>query len=132
MTYIKRLILHKNLIYKITLSIVVVTVVVSLFMPQQYRAQTRLLVIQHQSLSVDAYLASKSAEKIGKVLSEVVYSSSFFDEVWKAGFNIGSDWGNTAKDRRKIWERSVSLNPIAQTSLIEVDTYHTDRVSVEQ
>ncbi len=132
MTQIKRLRLHKNLIYKITLSVIILTVVVSLFMPQQYRAQTRLLIIQHQSLSLDAYLSAKSAEKVGKVLSEVVYSSSFFDEVWQAGFNIGTDWGETAKERRNMWERRVTLNPIPQTSLIEVNTYHTDRVSVEQ
>ncbi|MFW0862111.1 MAG: hypothetical protein ACKKL6_00820 [Candidatus Komeilibacteria bacterium] len=132
MIYIKRLRLHKNLIYKITLSIIVVTVVISLFMPQQYRAQAKLLVIQHQSQSLDAYLAAKSAEKVGKVLSEVVYSSSFFDEVWQAGFNIGTDWGETPRDRRKIWKKRVSLNPIPQTSLIEINTYHTDRVSVEQ
>lgn len=132
MIYIKRLILHKNLIYKITLSIIVVTVVVSLFMPQQYRAQAKLLVIQHQSQSLDAYLAAKSAEKVGKVLSEIVYSSSFFDEVWQAGFNIGTDWGETPRDRRKIWKKRVSLNPIPQTSLIEINTYHTDGVSVEQ
>ncbi|MBL7022107.1 hypothetical protein ISR92_02200 [Patescibacteria group bacterium] len=132
MTQIKRLRLHKNLIYKITLSVIVLVVVVSLFMPQQYRAQTKLLIIQHQSLSLDAYLAAKSAEKVGKVLSEVVYSSSFFDEVWQAGFNIGTDWGETAKERRKMWAKRVDLNQIPQTSLIQVNTYHTDRVSVEK
>ena len=132
MTYLKSLKLHKKLIAKVCLTLVILTIIASLFMPQQYRAQTRLLVIQHQSLSLDAYLSAKSAEKISKVLSEVVYSSSFFDEVWQAGFNIGTDWGDTAKERRKIWERRVSLNPIPQTSIIEVNTYHTDRVSVEQ
>ncbi len=132
MIYINKLKLHKKLIVKICLAVIVLVVVVSLFMPQQYRAQTKLLIIQHQSLSLDTYLAAKSAEKIGKILSEVVYSSSFFDEVWQAGFNIGTDWGETAKERRRIWKRRVELSPITQTSLIEVNTYHKDRVSVEQ
>jgi capsular polysaccharide biosynthesis protein len=132
MNYINRLKLYKNMIVKICLAVVVLAVVVSLFMPQQYRAQTKLLIIQHQSLSLDAYLAAKSAEKVSKVLSEVVHSSSFFDEIWQAGFNIGSDWGQTDKQRRKLWEKRVDLNSISQTSLIEVNTYHTDRASAEQ
>ena len=132
MKYISKLKLNKSLIFKITLVVVVLVVVISLFMPQYYRAQAKLLIIQKQSLSVDAYLAAKSAEKVGKVLSEVVYSSSFFDEVWQAGFNIGDDWGETARARKKIWQQRVELNSIPQTSLIEINTYHVDRVSAEQ
>ena len=132
MTYVNKVQKQRNTVIKVTIVVIILTLAISLILPQQYRSQTKLLIIQKQSLSLDAYLASKSAEKIGKLLSEVVYSSSFFDKVWQAGFNIGTDWGANEKQRRQLWENRIELKSIPQTSLLEINTYHQDRAQAEQ
>ncbi len=132
MLYTDNLKKQRSFVLKIMIATGILALVVSLILPQQYRSQTKLLIIQKQSLSLDAYLAAKSAEKIGKLFSEVVYSSSFFDKVWQAGFNIGTDWGENERERRQLWEKRIELRSIPQTSLLEINAYHTNRTQAEQ
>lgn len=132
MTYLNKLKNHKNSVFSLTISLVAIVIIISLLLPQQYGSTTRLLIIQNQSQSVDSYLAAKAAEKIGKIFSEVVYSSSFFDKVWTSGYNIGRDWGETERARRKLWQQRIDIKMVSQTSLLEITGYSTDRNEAEQ
>ncbi|PJA92565.1 MAG: hypothetical protein CO133_02500, partial [Candidatus Komeilibacteria bacterium CG_4_9_14_3_um_filter_37_5] len=132
MTYLNKLKNHKNSVISLTLGLVAIVMIVSLVLPQHYGSTTRLLIIQNQSQSVDSYLAAKAAEKIGNMFSEVVYSSSFFDKVWTAGYNIGKDWGETERERRKLWQQRIDIQMVPQTSLLEITAYSVDRNQAEQ
>lgn len=122
----------KQTISIITLIFIVIVAGVSLLFPQQYSSQAKLLIIQKQSPSLDAYLAAKAAEKIGNLFGEVIYSSSFFDQVWQAGFDIGTNWGNSDRERRKLWRSRVQISMVPQTSLLAVTAYAIDRNRAEQ
>ena len=52
-------------------------VILSLLRPLEYSSTTRLLIIQ-QLGTVDAYTASRSAERVAEDITNVVYTSTFF------------------------------------------------------
>lgn len=113
------------------LSLIVITflvvVIFSTMMPQKYEASAKLLIVQKQVVGQDAYLASKSAEKIGMIFSEVVYGTSFFNKIWNTGIDIGSEWGTTEKERREIWKDAVEVGMVPRTSIFEIKTYSISR-----
>ncbi|MFH1667727.1 MAG: hypothetical protein ABH884_01725 [Candidatus Komeilibacteria bacterium] len=113
------------------ISLIIITllavVIVSVLMPQQYEAKAKLLIVQKQAAGQDAYLASKAAEKIGMIFGEVVYGTSFFDKIWRTGIDIGSEWGETEKERRELWEKAIEVGMVPRTSIFEIKTYSTSK-----
>lgn len=108
---------------------VVLGVVLSFVRPLEYRASTRLLITQ-DVLSADAYTASRSAERIADELSHIVFTSTFFDQVVTAGYNVdetqfSSEETQPAK-RRKQWVRMVDTSVARGSGLLTVNVFHQD------
>ena len=114
--------------YAILLAITFLTVVFSLALimvqPLKYKATSELLIIQKQE-NVDAYSAVKSAEKIGKNLSEIMKTSSFMNKVLTSGFDINQSY--FPKDEielRKLWQKTLKSAVAPDTGILQIEVYH--------
>src|SRR5574340_566493 len=68
-----------------TLVGLVLALAFSLVQPLRYSSTVRLLITQTNVTGLDPYTAVKSTERIAQNLSEVIYTSSFFNAVMASG-----------------------------------------------
>ncbi|OGY42248.1 MAG: hypothetical protein A2Y82_00505 [Candidatus Buchananbacteria bacterium RBG_13_36_9] len=106
---------------------IVIALIISLVQPFQYAASTKILIIQKQEQNLDAYTATKSAERIGKNLADIIFTSSFYNEVIESNSNITNRFPLDARERRKIWKKNIEANVIPESGILEIDVYDTDR-----
>lgn len=111
----------------------VLSLIVSFVQPLQYASTARLLILQNIGLSVDAYTASRSEERIAENLSTIVYTSTFFDQVMNAGFDIDEDaFPVDSVKRRRLWRKTVSATVSRGSGLLSISAYHQDVRQAEQ
>lgn len=115
----------KGTIFSLTLILVVFVMLFSLLGGLKYSAKSKLLVVQDTS-SADAYAVSRSNEYLGNLLSQVVYSGSFFNLVINnPQYKINQDYFSGAYgERLKLWQKTVSTKTLADTGIIDVSVYH--------
>ncbi len=103
-------------------------VLLSFIQPLEYSSKTRLLATQELSSSTDAYTASRSAEIIAEDLSNAIYTTSFYDEVFSTSYNLDESYFDTGSEtrKRKRWEDAISTSVTRSTGLLTVKVYHTD------
>ncbi|MFC1598716.1 YveK family protein [Patescibacteria group bacterium] len=106
---------------------IVFALIVSLIQPFQFAASTKILIIQKQERNLDAYTATKSAERIGKNLVNIIYTSSFYNEVISANSEIVSKFPTDSVKRRKMWNENIKVSVIPETGILEVKVYDVDR-----
>jgi capsular polysaccharide biosynthesis protein len=111
---------------------IVLTIGISLLNPLKYGAKSRLLVLQDASSS-DAYSLSKSNEYLGNLFAQVVYSSSFYDQVMASSYNIDRNYfsGNYSQQLKK-WRETISTGTQGDTGIIEINVYHTNVQEAKQ
>lgn len=110
----------------------VVAVLVSLLQPLEYSATTRILITQELS-GVDAYTASRSAERIADDLTGVVYTSDFFNRVMAAGYDVSrNDFPADEIDLRKEWEKTVTASVSYSSGMMEIRAYNTDPAKAKE
>ncbi len=110
----------------------VLAVLLSLLRPLEHSSSTRILITQELGV-VDAYTASRSAERIADDLSSIVYTSTFFDKVMDSGYPINADYFATdATRRRKQWEETLSASVVRSSGLLAIKAYHKDVNQAEQ
>ncbi len=104
----------------------VLAVLLSLTRPLEYSSTTRILITQELGV-VDAYTASRSAERIADDLSSIVYTSTFFDKVMNSGFLIDDTYfpDDDIKERKQ-WEKTISASVSRSSGLLAIKAYHTD------
>ncbi len=117
---------HWDIIALITGIALVVSLGASIIQPFKYEAKTRLLVIQNQVSHLDAYTATKSAEKIGKNLSEVVASTAFFKDVITLYPALKDEFPTDPIKLRKEWKKDIVANVIPETGILEISAFHED------
>lgn len=106
-------------------------VVVSFLRPLEYSSTARLLIIQ-QLGAVDAYTASRSAERVAEDITSVVFTSTFFDKVMASSNQINADYFPTDEiNRRKLWEKTISTSVAQGTGLLQIIVYHPDVAQAE-
>lgn len=119
----------RNIIW-ITLVLFILTAIFTFVQPLKYRASARFLIVQNYSEVVDA---SKATEHLGDILSQVIYSSSFFNEVTHSGFNIDeSRFSLNEQKRKKQWEKTVDASAISDTGILAVNVFHKNREQADQ
>ena len=106
---------------------IVFALIISLVQPFQYAATTKILVIQKQELNADAYTATKSAERIGKNLANILFTSSFYNEVIESNNSFTSKFSQDSIERRKEWDKNVEANVTPETGILEISVYDTDK-----
>jgi len=106
---------------------------ISFLFPLQYSSTMRLLIIQKQLSSADPYTAIKASERISDNLGQIIYTTSFFDKVMNARFNIDqSVFKAQDSKRRKQWSEMIDTAVIRGTGMLQVAVYHTDQQQAEQ
>jgi len=111
----------------------VLALLISFIQPLRYSSSVRLLILQETGPSVDAYTASRSEELIAEKLSTIIYTTTFFDQVMNAGFDINQDIFPAREfDRREEWEDTVDATVSRGTGLLTVSAYHHDPNQAEQ
>lgn len=96
--------------------------------PLEYSSAMRLLIIQKASQSLDPYTAIQSAERIADNLSQVIYTSVFFDRVINAGFKIDKTYFNPNENKRRAqWGDMVTAEVAHSTGFLLITVYHTDK-----
>lgn len=111
---------------------VVLALIISFIQPLKYSSTARMLILQSGG-PVDAYTASRSEERIAENLSTIVYTSTFFDQVMKAGFNINKDiFPVDPNKRRRVWAKTVTARVSRGTGLLTVIAHHQDVSQAEQ
>lgn len=96
--------------------------------PLEYSSTMRLLIIQKASVNLDPYTAIRSAESIADNLSQVIYTSVFYDKVTTAGFSIDRAYFNPNETkRREQWSKMVSTQVAHNSGFLQVTVYHKDK-----
>ncbi|MFH1631707.1 MAG: hypothetical protein ABIA47_01620 [bacterium] len=107
-------------------------VVLSFLRPLEYSSTVRLLVTQELG-SVDAYTASRSAERIADDLSTAVYTSTFFDKVINSDYDVDRSYFPLEETKkRKTWSDAVSTSVSRSTGLLTVRAYHPEPEQAEE
>ncbi len=99
----------------------------SAFLPWQYSSTTRLLVTQNNIAGVDPYTEVKSTERIADNLAELVYTSTFTQEILSQA--KGFDQGYLPTDeyhRRQAWGKMIVTSVVPNTGILSVVAYHPD------
>jgi capsular polysaccharide biosynthesis protein len=123
---------HLSFILITGLVIGLLTLFLSLIVPNKFESSTKLLVIQSGLESVDPFAASKSAENLSSVLKQVVYTNSFLTRVQNTNYFITDTFGSTETKRLKKWQKMVHVNSVKDTGILEVKVYHERRDQAEQ
>ncbi len=111
----------------------ILSLIISFVQPLRYSSTARLLILQNIGSSVDAYTASRSEERIAENLSTIVYTSTFFDQVMSAGFEIDEDaFPTEGSKRRHAWRKTVSATVSRGSGLLTITAYHQDIQQAEQ
>ena len=107
-------------------------ILLSFLRPLEYSSTTRILITQELG-AVDAYTASRSAERIADDLASIVYTSTFFAKVLSSGYDIDvSYFSNDEIKRREQWEKAVSASVSRSSGLLSITAYHTDVAQAEE
>lgn len=108
----------------VTLLVVAISVIITLFQPFEYRSSFSLLVIEKQQ-NLDAYAAAKSAERLSTSLGQVIYTTAFYDKVINSGylpddFDIAKD----EEEKRNQWKRQIETRIMPDVGMIKIDVYN--------
>jgi capsular polysaccharide biosynthesis protein len=113
-------------------TIALITALVSLIQTPKYRSSMRLLVVQSYGFGVDPYNIAKATQFFSDLLSEVVTSRTFFDEVLKIEPRISkSFFYKNLEKRDKQWKQMIASRTIGDTGIIAISVYHPDRTQAE-
>lgn len=105
----------------------------SVVQPQKYSAQQRFLVVQKYAEDVDPYAASRATEYLTNLLSQVMYSQSFMNQVLTSGYGIDkSAFPSEPKKLKKAWQKTLRTRVVGDTGMLEVSVYFADHYQSEQ
>ncbi|KKW32773.1 MAG: hypothetical protein UY77_C0014G0013 [Candidatus Uhrbacteria bacterium GW2011_GWA2_53_10] len=112
---------------------VVLSLIISFLQPLRYSSTVRLLITQDIGISVDAYTASRSEERIAQNLATILFTTTFFNQVLNAGFTIDKNSFPTEDyRRRREWRRTIDASVSRGAGLMSVTAYHRDVKQAEQ
>lgn len=98
---------------------------------KNFKASTDYLIVQNQNNNQDFYTLSKSAEYLGNILSEAVYSERFVNEVADTGKISASFLPTDKKDRLEEWAKTVKVKRNLSLGLITVTAYSNNQVQLQ-
>jgi len=99
----------------------------SLVQPLRYSSSVRLLITYTNVTGLDPYTAVKSTERIAQNLSEIVYTSSFFNAVMADSSIDASYFPTDEISKRAKWRDTVETSVSAGTGVMTVTAYHPNR-----
>ncbi len=104
----------------------------SLVQPLRYSSTVRLLITQTNATGLDPYTAVKSTERIAQNLSEIVYTSSFFNAIMATGDIDRTYFPTDEISKRALWKSTIETTVTPGTGVMTVVAYHTSRDQATQ
>lgn len=96
----------------------------SFLSPLEYSSSVRLLITQPNAVGVDSFTVLKSNERIAQNLSQLLVTSSFFDNIAAQAENLDrSQIPQNEYDKRKYWSRAVGVGVEAGSGLMTITVY---------
>ncbi len=105
----------------------VAAIAFSFVQPLKYSSTERILIIQTNLAGVDPYTAIKSTERIAQNLSEIIYTSSFFNAVMSKTAVDPNYFPQDENAKRRVWRETIATEVAAGTGVMSVVAYHTSR-----
>lgn len=133
MNYLQTIKSNWQTITLVTLSVVVLSLVLSIVQPLQYRSRVEFLIIQKQTLTLDAYAAARASEKLANNLATVIKTKSFFGNVMTTNFDVKrSNFPAEEKELRTAWQKKLKSTVSPETSLLRVDVFDKDKKEADK
>ncbi len=99
----------------------------SLILPFQRSSTVRVLITQPTASGLDPYTAIKSTERVASSLSELIYTTTFFDNVLSANAEIDKTYfPQDEYDRRRLWRQSIETAVTPGTGIMSLSAFHRD------
>jgi len=92
--------------------------------PLRYSSTERALITQANVTGLDPYTAIKSTERIAQNLSEIIYTSSFFNSVMSKAQIDPSYFPADEISKRKKWRDTVETSIVPGTGVVSIIAYH--------
>ncbi|MDD4994922.1 MAG: hypothetical protein PHW53_00375 [Patescibacteria group bacterium] len=126
--YLKLIQYNWKKIFLFGLLVMIFAGALSFIEPLKYSTTVRFLVIQKSVLGLDPYTAVKSSERVAINLSEIIYTTSFFNKMLEGDYAIDKSYFNQDDEkRRKQWSDMISSNVEGGTGLLTIAVYHPDK-----
>lgn len=125
----------KQTIMSVILVFLVVAMIISFAQPLKYNSESRLLVVQNFPEETDPYAISKSNEYLTSILSKVISSNLFYEDIMDSGFLINKDYfskNKNTKKEMKNWRKTVYAKPISDSGIIDIKVYHQNKEQLAQ
>lgn len=110
-----------------TLAGAVLALAFSLAQPLRYSSTERILITQTNATGFDPYTAIKSTERIAQNLSEIIYTSTFFNAVMAKAQIDANYFPADEISKRKKWKDTIETTISAGTGVMSIVAYHPDR-----
>lgn len=99
----------------------------SFLLPFQRASTMRVLITQPSAAGLDPYTAIKSTERVASSLSELVYTTTFFDNVLSQNKEIDATYfPQDEQDRRTIWRKAIETSIAPGTGIMTISAFHRD------
>jgi hypothetical protein len=100
----------------------------SFIQPLEHSSTVRLLITQPGATNTDPYTILKSNERIAQNLSQLLYTSSFFENILTQAEGVDRDFFPVDEyDRRRAWGRSIGTTVEPGSGLMLVTIFHPSR-----
>ncbi|MFH1292128.1 MAG: Wzz/FepE/Etk N-terminal domain-containing protein [bacterium] len=99
---------------------------ISVLLPRQYSAESQILIISRDNSGVDPYTQSRSAEKIGENLGQIMKTSDFYKRVMDNSLQKfdRNQWDNlTEKKKRKKWAKDIQSSMVYGAGIMNIKAY---------
>ncbi len=93
----------------------------------KYSSTERVLITQTNATGLDPYTAIKSTESIANNLSEIIYTTSFFNAVMAKGSIDASYFPQDEINKRKLWQQTIETQVAPGTGVVSIIAYHPNR-----
>ena len=130
--YVRLFVRARKIIFLLTLLGALLALGVSLAQPLRYSSTERVLITQSNATSLDPYTAIKSTERIAQNLSEIIYTSSFFNAVMAKAQIDASYFPTDEIDKRRLWRKTIETEVVPNTGVVSIIAYHPNRDSATE
>ncbi len=117
------------------LLVAILSLIISILFPLQYRADAQVLIISKSRYGVDPYTVVKSAERVGENITQIVGTNDFYQNVMsQSGYKIDQSVFNrlSERDKRKLWQKTVNTSVIYGTGVLNISAYHASQEQAKQ
>ena len=107
--------------------------IISAILPAKYQSDIQMIVVQKQADDkVDAFSATKSAEFLSNIFAQAIYTTSFFNAVQDAPFEVRRDFSHDPEQREKEWNKFINVKKVNNTGILKISIYDESRKTVEE